>query len=60
MNISHIHLCFRWRPVGSAGYPDFTRPDMRAWWASMFAYDQYEVSLKDTRLSAAQLKVKNM
>lgn len=31
---------------GSAGYPDFTRADMRAWWASMFAYDQYEVSSK--------------
>uniref|UniRef100_G3Q055 Glucosidase II alpha subunit b n=1 Tax=Gasterosteus aculeatus aculeatus TaxID=481459 RepID=G3Q055_GASAC len=31
-----------WCWPGSAGYPDFTRPDMRAWWASMFAYDQYE------------------
>jgi len=31
---------------GSAGYPDFTRADMRAWWASMFAYDQYEASHK--------------
>lgn len=28
---------------GSAAYPDFTNPEMRAWWASMFAYDQYEV-----------------
>ncbi|NXW26184.1 GANAB glucosidase, partial [Circaetus pectoralis] len=27
---------------GSAAYPDFTNPEMRAWWASMFAYDQYE------------------
>lgn len=34
--------------LGSAGYPDFTRADMRDWWASMFAYDQYEVSLEDT------------
>lgn len=44
--------CFSWGRMmsflGSASYPDFTRADMRAWWASMFAYDQYEVSLKDT------------
>uniref|UniRef100_A0A3B4B088 Neutral alpha-glucosidase AB n=1 Tax=Periophthalmus magnuspinnatus TaxID=409849 RepID=A0A3B4B088_9GOBI len=31
----------------SAGYPDFTRADMRAWWASMFAYDQYEGSMEN-------------
>ncbi|XP_047208904.1 neutral alpha-glucosidase AB isoform X4 [Girardinichthys multiradiatus] len=31
-----------WCWPGNAGYPDFTRPDMRAWWASQFAYDQYE------------------
>lgn len=30
---------------GNAGYPDFTNPEMRAWWASMFAYDQYEVRI---------------
>lgn len=36
-----------WWHLGSAGYPDFIRADMRAWWASMFAYDQYEVGLKD-------------
>lgn len=29
--------------AGSAAYPDFTNPDMRAWWSSMFSYDQYEV-----------------
>uniref|UniRef100_A0A8D0L6C6 Neutral alpha-glucosidase AB n=1 Tax=Sphenodon punctatus TaxID=8508 RepID=A0A8D0L6C6_SPHPU len=34
-----------WCWPGSAGYPDFTNPEMRAWWASMFAYDQYEGSL---------------
>uniref|UniRef100_A0A4W3HM84 Neutral alpha-glucosidase AB-like n=1 Tax=Callorhinchus milii TaxID=7868 RepID=A0A4W3HM84_CALMI len=32
-----------WCWPGSAGYPDFTNPEMRAWWSSMFAYDQYEV-----------------
>ncbi|XP_055368276.1 neutral alpha-glucosidase AB isoform X3 [Betta splendens] len=31
-----------WCWPGNAGYPDFTRADMRDWWASMFAYDQYE------------------
>ncbi|XP_048884257.1 neutral alpha-glucosidase AB [Brienomyrus brachyistius] len=36
-----------WCWPGSAGYPDFTRPDMRAWWASMFAYDQYEGSMEN-------------
>lgn len=40
-----------WLCLGSAGYPDFTREDMRAWWASMFAYDQYEV-----RPMAARMK----
>uniref|UniRef100_A0A1A8IEW1 Glucosidase, alpha, neutral AB n=1 Tax=Nothobranchius kuhntae TaxID=321403 RepID=A0A1A8IEW1_NOTKU len=34
-----------WCWPGNAGYPDFTRPDMRAWWASMFSYDQYEGSM---------------
>ncbi|KAM4643585.1 neutral alpha-glucosidase AB isoform 4-T4 [Amazona ochrocephala] len=33
-----------WCWPGSAAYPDFTNPEMRAWWASMFAYDQYEGS----------------
>uniref|UniRef100_A0A7N6BM35 Neutral alpha-glucosidase AB n=1 Tax=Anabas testudineus TaxID=64144 RepID=A0A7N6BM35_ANATE len=36
-----------WCWPGSAGYPDFTREDMRAWWASMFAYDQYEGSMEN-------------
>lgn len=35
-------LCFV-HLTGNSGYPDFTNPEMRAWWASMFAYDQYEV-----------------
>ncbi|XP_066574973.1 neutral alpha-glucosidase AB isoform X2 [Amia ocellicauda] len=34
-----------WCWPGSAGYPDFTKPEMRAWWASMFSYDQYEGSM---------------
>ncbi|XP_031443041.1 neutral alpha-glucosidase AB isoform X2 [Clupea harengus] len=33
-----------WCWPGSAGYPDFTKLQMRDWWASMFAYDQYEGS----------------
>uniref|UniRef100_A0A6Q2Z293 Glycoside hydrolase family 31 N-terminal domain-containing protein n=1 Tax=Esox lucius TaxID=8010 RepID=A0A6Q2Z293_ESOLU len=33
-----------WCWPGNSGYPDFTNPEMRAWWASMFAYDQYEGS----------------
>ncbi|XP_076148442.1 neutral alpha-glucosidase AB isoform X2 [Alosa pseudoharengus] len=36
-----------WCWPGSAGYPDFTNPQMRAWWASMFAYDQYEGSMEN-------------
>ncbi|XP_061756153.1 neutral alpha-glucosidase AB isoform X2 [Nerophis ophidion] len=36
-----------WCWPGSAGYPDFSREDMRAWWASMFAYDQYEGSMEN-------------
>uniref|UniRef100_A0A1A7YRW6 Glucosidase, alpha, neutral AB n=1 Tax=Iconisemion striatum TaxID=60296 RepID=A0A1A7YRW6_9TELE len=36
-----------WCWPGNAGYPDFTRPDMRAWWASMFSYDQYEGSMEN-------------
>ncbi|KAG7464514.1 hypothetical protein MATL_G00166420 [Megalops atlanticus] len=36
-----------WCWPGSAGYPDFTSPEMRAWWASMFAYDQYEGSMEN-------------
>uniref|UniRef100_A0A8C9ZHF2 Glucosidase II alpha subunit n=1 Tax=Sander lucioperca TaxID=283035 RepID=A0A8C9ZHF2_SANLU len=36
-----------WCWPGSAGYPDFTRADMREWWASMFAYDQYEGSMEN-------------
>uniref|UniRef100_A0A3Q3EL20 Glucosidase II alpha subunit b n=1 Tax=Labrus bergylta TaxID=56723 RepID=A0A3Q3EL20_9LABR len=36
-----------WCWPGSAGYPDFTRADMRDWWASQFAYDQYEGSMEN-------------
>ncbi|KAM6032633.1 LOW QUALITY PROTEIN: neutral alpha-glucosidase AB [Chlamydotis macqueenii] len=36
-----------WCWPGSAAYPDFTNPAMRAWWASMFAYDQYEGSTEN-------------
>lgn len=34
---------FYYSPVGAASYPDFTNPQMRAWWANMFSYDNYEV-----------------
>uniref|UniRef100_A0A8C5R3E1 Neutral alpha-glucosidase AB n=1 Tax=Leptobrachium leishanense TaxID=445787 RepID=A0A8C5R3E1_9ANUR len=34
-----------WCWPGSAAYPDFTDPEMRAWWSSMFSYDQYEGSV---------------
>ncbi|XP_044125389.1 neutral alpha-glucosidase AB isoform X2 [Bufo gargarizans] len=34
-----------WCWPGSAAYPDFTNPEMRAWWSSMFSYDQYEGSM---------------
>ncbi|MBZ3887883.1 Neutral alpha-glucosidase AB, partial [Sciurus carolinensis] len=33
-----------WCWPGSAGYPDFTNPTMRAWWANMFSFDNYEGS----------------
>ncbi|XP_025911777.1 neutral alpha-glucosidase AB-like [Apteryx rowi] len=36
-----------WCWPGSAGYPDFTDPAMRAWWAGMFAYEQYEGSAEN-------------
>ncbi|XP_061541216.1 neutral alpha-glucosidase AB isoform X2 [Phycodurus eques] len=36
-----------WCWPGSAGYPDFSREDMRAWWASMFAFDQYEGTMEN-------------
>ncbi|XP_075795407.1 neutral alpha-glucosidase AB isoform X3 [Pelodiscus sinensis] len=36
-----------WCWPGSAGYPDFTNPEMRAWWASKFSYDQYEGSMEN-------------
>nr|XP_057919714.1 neutral alpha-glucosidase AB isoform X3 [Doryrhamphus excisus] len=36
-----------WCWPGNVGYPDFAREDMRAWWASMFAYDQYEGSMEN-------------
>uniref|UniRef100_A0A8C9VE92 Glucosidase II alpha subunit n=1 Tax=Scleropages formosus TaxID=113540 RepID=A0A8C9VE92_SCLFO len=36
-----------WCWPGTSGYPDFTNPEMRSWWASMFAYDQYEGSMEN-------------
>uniref|UniRef100_A0A3B4EFU1 Neutral alpha-glucosidase AB n=1 Tax=Pygocentrus nattereri TaxID=42514 RepID=A0A3B4EFU1_PYGNA len=36
-----------WCWPGNSGYPDFTNPEMRAWWASMFAYDKYEGSMEN-------------
>ncbi|KAM4722522.1 neutral alpha-glucosidase AB isoform 4-T4 [Rhinophrynus dorsalis] len=36
-----------WCWPGSAAYPDFTNPDMRNWWSSMFSYDQYEGSMEN-------------
>ncbi|XP_017553579.1 neutral alpha-glucosidase AB isoform X1 [Pygocentrus nattereri] len=36
-----------WCWPGNSGYPDFTNPEMRAWWASKFAYDQYEGSMEN-------------
>ncbi|MBN3316980.1 GANAB glucosidase, partial [Atractosteus spatula] len=36
-----------WCWPGNAGYPDFTNPEMRSWWAGMFAYDQYEGSMEN-------------
>ncbi|XP_050965045.1 neutral alpha-glucosidase AB isoform X2 [Labeo rohita] len=36
-----------WCWPGNSGYPDFTNPEMRAWWASMFAFDQYEGSMEN-------------
>ncbi|XP_060014913.1 neutral alpha-glucosidase AB isoform X3 [Lagenorhynchus albirostris] len=33
-----------WCWPGAAGYPDFTNPKMRAWWANMFRFDNYEGS----------------
>uniref|UniRef100_A0A673H4K3 Integrator complex subunit 5-like n=1 Tax=Sinocyclocheilus rhinocerous TaxID=307959 RepID=A0A673H4K3_9TELE len=36
-----------WCWPGNSGYPDFTKPEMRAWWSSMFAYDQYEGSMEN-------------
>lgn len=36
-------MCSLHSPIGAASYPDFTNPQMRAWWANMFSYDNYEV-----------------
>uniref|UniRef100_A0A8C4PMH4 Neutral alpha-glucosidase AB n=1 Tax=Equus asinus asinus TaxID=83772 RepID=A0A8C4PMH4_EQUAS len=33
-----------WCWPGAAGYPDFTNPTMRAWWANMFSFENYEGS----------------
>ncbi|KAM5225478.1 neutral alpha-glucosidase AB isoform 2-T2 [Hipposideros larvatus] len=33
-----------WCWPGAAGYPDFTNPAMRAWWANMFSFENYEGS----------------
>uniref|UniRef100_UPI000B4C5CBC neutral alpha-glucosidase AB n=1 Tax=Lonchura striata TaxID=40157 RepID=UPI000B4C5CBC len=33
-----------WCWPGSSAYPDFTNPEMREWWANMFAFDHYEGS----------------
>ncbi|KAM5247381.1 neutral alpha-glucosidase AB isoform 2-T2 [Ctenodactylus gundi] len=33
-----------WCWPGSAAYPDFTNPAMRAWWANMFSFENYEGS----------------
>jgi hypothetical protein len=35
--------CHLYPLLGSAGYPDFTNPVMRDWWANMFSFDNYEV-----------------
>ncbi|XP_064359268.1 neutral alpha-glucosidase AB isoform X2 [Dromaius novaehollandiae] len=36
-----------WCWPGSAGYPDFLNPAVRAWWADMFSYEQYEGSAEN-------------
>ncbi|XP_062844352.1 neutral alpha-glucosidase AB-like [Trichomycterus rosablanca] len=36
-----------WCWPGSSGYPDFTNPEMRTWWASRFAFDKYEGSMEN-------------
>ncbi|XP_054997011.1 neutral alpha-glucosidase AB isoform X2 [Sorex araneus] len=36
-----------WCWPGAASYPDFTNPKMRAWWANMFSFDNYEGSNSD-------------
>lgn len=36
-----------WCWPGNSGYPDFTNSEMRTWWASKFAYDQYEGSMEN-------------
>ncbi|XP_058382643.1 neutral alpha-glucosidase AB isoform X1 [Diceros bicornis minor] len=33
-----------WCWPGAASYPDFTNPIMRAWWANMFSFENYEGS----------------
>ncbi|XP_063046439.1 neutral alpha-glucosidase AB isoform X2 [Engraulis encrasicolus] len=36
-----------WCWPGSAGYPDFTKLEMRDWWASMFDYEHYEGAMEN-------------
>ncbi|XP_053473680.1 neutral alpha-glucosidase AB-like isoform X1 [Ictalurus furcatus] len=36
-----------WCWPGSAGYPDFTNHEMRAWWANQFGHNQYEGSMEN-------------
>uniref|UniRef100_A0A4W4GGK4 Neutral alpha-glucosidase AB n=1 Tax=Electrophorus electricus TaxID=8005 RepID=A0A4W4GGK4_ELEEL len=36
-----------WCWPGNSGYPDFTNPEMREWWASRFSYNQYEGSMEN-------------
>ncbi|KAF6038682.1 GANAB [Bugula neritina] len=36
-----------WCWPGSSSYPDFTRADMRSWWASKFNYEDYKGTSED-------------
>jgi len=39
--MSHLSI------TGSSSYPDFTRADMRSWWASKFNYEDYKGTSED-------------